>query len=144
MVIFGTGVVTGGLLVGHFGHLSTPQRPPMGPGAMGRPMQQVSAGGMRIDLLRRISRDLDLTQDQRDSVDKVLKESQDRTRKVMAPFLRDELQRTTAAFRDILTPDQRTRFDEMMKEKQQQRGRDPRHDHGPDWPRTNNPVATNS
>lgn len=147
MVIFGTGVVTGGLLVGHFGQTQTPPRPPGQPGT-NRPVQQVSPAGMRDNLLRRLIRDLDLTPEQHDRVEKILKESQERTRKVMAPFLRDEMQRTTAAFRDVLSPDQQVRFDELLKE-QQQRTRDPRRgpgpgDRPPDRPRANNPALTNN
>ena len=150
MVIFGTGVVTGGLLVGHFQSHPTPRPPGQGVGPNpGKGAQVLSPGGMRVDLLRRMVRDLDLTPDQRDRVDKILKESQERTRKVMAPFMRDEWLRTTAQFRDVLTPEQQPRFDELMKEKQQQRGRDQRRgpptgDHPSDWPRTNNPALTNS
>jgi Spy/CpxP family protein refolding chaperone len=132
MVIFGAGVVTGGLLVGHLERAAAPHHP-SGQGAP-RLGQPVSAGGMRVDLLRRVVRELDLTPEQRDRVDKILKESQERTRKVMAPFLREELQRTTAEFRDALSPEQRVRFDELLKEKQQQqqqRAREQRHSQPP-------------
>src|SRR3974390_1870148 len=101
MVIFGAGGVAGGLLVGHFEQAPPPPHPntPAGP----RPGQAMSPGGMRLDLLRRVVKDLDLTPEQRDRVDKILKESQERTRKVISPFLREELQRTTAEFREALT-----------------------------------------
>jgi len=121
MVIFGTGVVTGGLLVGHFERAPAPPRQP-GPG-MPRPGPMLSAGSMRLDLLRRMSKDLELTTEQHERVDKILKESQERTRKVMAPFLREEMRRTTVEFRAVLTPDQQPRFDELLKEKQQQQQR---------------------
>jgi len=128
MVIFGAGVVTGGLLVGHLERSSAP-RHPTGPGTP-RSGQMLSPGGMRVDLLRRVVRDLDLTPEQKDRVDKILKESQERTRKIMAPYLREELQRTTAEFREALSPEQRIRFDALLKEKQQQqqqRAREQRH-----------------
>jgi len=126
MVIFGTGVVTGGLLVGlRVEHAPVPQRP-FGPGGP-RPLQPVSAGGMRDNLLRRVAKDLDLTTDQRDQVDKILKESQERARKVMAPFLREEMDRTSKEFRNVLTADQQTRFDDLLKQKQKElRVRGPR------------------
>jgi Spy/CpxP family protein refolding chaperone len=119
MVIFGTGVVTGGLLVGlRVEHAPVPPRP-FGPGGP-RPMQQVSAGGMRDNLLRRVAKDLDLTSEQRDQVEIILKESQDRTRKVMSPFLREEMERTAKEFRGVLTTNQQARFDDLLKQKQQQ------------------------
>ena len=118
MVIFGTGVVTGGLLVRHSEGMRGPRS---GRNAMlTRPAPPVSAGGMRLDFLRRAGRELALTPEQRDRVDKILKESQERTRKVMAPYLREELQRTKEEFREALTPEQRPRFDQLLKQQQQQ------------------------
>ena len=120
MVIFITGVVTGGLLVRFAeqrpeGNRAAPPRPSPPPG---------SPGWVRIDFLRKMQRELDLTADQRQRIDKLLKESQERTKKLMepvAPSLRAEVQRTKEEFRDVLTPEQRARFDELLKQQQQQR-----------------------
>ena len=70
---------------------------------------------------------LDLTPEQRERIDLILKESQERTRKIMEPVspqIRDELQRVRAEFRAVLTPEQQVRFDELAR--QQQRPREPR------------------
>jgi Spy/CpxP family protein refolding chaperone len=91
-------------------------------------MLPVSAGGQRYEFLRRATRDLELTPAQRAQVDRVLKEAQERSRRIMEPVgpqLREELQRTKEQFRDLLTPQQRARFDEVLKQ-QQQRPRDQR------------------
>jgi periplasmic protein CpxP/Spy len=129
VVIFGAGVVTGGLLV----HLArTPVPAPPSPAQM-RPAEPVSVGGMRLELLRRATRELELTAEQRDRLGKILHESQERTRKLMdpvAPQLREELRRTRAEFVDALTPDQRLRFNELAKQ-QQQRSRDFRNSQPP-------------
>jgi Spy/CpxP family protein refolding chaperone len=128
MVIFGTGVVTGGLLV-HYSEGVQAPRPPRVPGMKG-PGQLPNAGLVRLDFLRRAGRDLQLTPEQRERLDKIIKESQERTRKVMSPYLREELQRTRAEFREVLTPEQRPKFDELLKhqqQQQQQRARDQRH-----------------
>jgi len=119
MVIFITGVVTGGLLVrfaerepAPVEHGTAPPRPSAPPG---------SPGWVRIDFLRKMQKELDLTADQRQRVDKLLKESQERTKKLMEPIspsLRAEVQRTKEEFRDILTPEQRVRFDELLKQQQ--------------------------
>jgi hypothetical protein len=116
MLIFGTGVVTGGLLVRH-SEANRPPRPPRNPGQVRTP-QPLSPQVMRVEFLRRAEKDLDLTPGQHERVEQLLKESQDRTRKLMepvAPQLRQELARTREAFRELLTPEQRVRFDEMVK-----------------------------
>jgi Spy/CpxP family protein refolding chaperone len=124
MVIFGTGVLTGGLLVGHYRpeHIAARPANPGGPGKTA-PAQPTTAGGMRVEFLRRMSRDLDLSPDQHAQVDKILRDSQERTKKIMSPYLREETDRTSKEFRDVLTAEQRTRFDDLLKQK---RVRDPR------------------
>ncbi|HWI55679.1 MAG TPA: hypothetical protein VNZ22_00530, partial [Bacillota bacterium] len=126
MVIFGTGVVTGGLLVRHSERIR-PLRPPHASTTV-RPTPVPSAGGMRLEFLRRVQRELNLTPDQQKHVERLLKDSQERTRRLVepvAPQLRQEIQRTKEDFREVLTESQRTRFDELLK--QQQRPREPRH-----------------
>jgi Spy/CpxP family protein refolding chaperone len=90
-----------------------------------------------MEVLRRVERELDLTADQRAQVDRIISASQERTKKLMEPIspqLRAELQETKEAVRAVLTPEQRTRFDELLK--QQQRPREPKHSpgHGSDRP----------
>jgi len=129
MVIFGTGVVTGmvggGLLVRYAG---VPFPPVRRAAAMRQQATPPSAGGMRLEFLRRVQNELDLTPDQHARIDDILRHSQDRTRKLMDPvnpLLRDELKRTRAEFVDVLMPKQRTRFNQLVKE-QQQRSREQR------------------
>jgi Spy/CpxP family protein refolding chaperone len=125
MVIFGTGVVTGSLLVQHAERIRNPHAQ-HGAGLV-RPLQPGSAGGSRFEFLRRAERELNLTPDQRDQIDQLLKASQERTKKLMepvAPKMREEVQQTKAEFRAVLTPQQRERFDQLVK--QQQRPREPR------------------
>jgi Spy/CpxP family protein refolding chaperone len=107
IVIFAAGALTGALVV------RLPTHPRQGP------------GGMRLDFLRRVERDLDLTPEQRERIDKILKESQEHTSKIMepiAPALHAELQRTKEEFRQALTPQQQARFDQLLKHSQ--RGRE--------------------
>jgi Spy/CpxP family protein refolding chaperone len=124
MVIFGAGVVTGGLLVRH---TSSPSHPPRGQAAS-RPLPPMSPSGLKMEVLRRVERDLDLTPEQRSQVDRIISASQERTKKLMepvAPQIHAELQETKEAVRAVLTPEQRIRFDELLK--QQQRPRDQKH-----------------
>jgi Spy/CpxP family protein refolding chaperone len=150
MVIFGTGVVTGGLLVRHVEHGR--DRRPQRVGNVVRPAQPPSPGVLRLEFLRRMERDLDLTPEQREPVDKILKEGQERMKKLMEtvePHRREELKRTIDEFRRVLTPEQQKRFDELLKQ-QQQRSRDqrkagPPREHPPQTPPPGNPpTATNS
>lgn len=150
MVIFGTGVVTGGLLVRHADH-GRDRRPQHATGAV-RQAQPNVAGVMRIEFLRRMERELDLTPAQREPIDKVLQEGQERMKKLMdtvEPRRREEFKKTMDEFRAVLTPEQQKRFDDLVKQ-QQQRAREQRKavpprerpPQGP--PATNTPAATNS
>src|SRR5262249_43088824 len=141
MVIFGAGVITGGLLVEHSGPIK-PVRPPKTGGVVIKPFQPVSPNGFRLEFLRRAQRELNLTGEQRERVERIMSESQERTRKLMepvAPELREEFQRTKEHFRAVLTPEQRVRFDELWKQ-QQQRSREPRHQ--PTARETSSPPAS--
>src|ERR1035441_3512487 len=120
MVIFGTGVVTGGLLVRHAAPPWVRRRQRVN--AAAGPAQAPPGGIMRIDFLRRMERELDLTAEQREPIDKVLKEGQERTKKLMEtvePRRREEFKKTMEDFRAVLTPEQRSRFDELVKQSEE-------------------------
>lgn len=130
MVIFGTGVVTGGLLIQHFSRLhpaagfreATPVRPVS-------PPFTPSPGGLKLELLRRMQKELDLTPEQHERIDGILSESQEHTRQIMEPvrpLLADELKHARDQFREVLTPEQRARFEDLLRQ-QQQHPRDARH-----------------
>ncbi|HOC56338.1 MAG TPA: hypothetical protein PKI20_12020 [Verrucomicrobiota bacterium] len=145
MVIFGAGVVTGGLLVRHVerGSHQRPQRV----GAAVRPAPPASAGVMRLEFLRRMERELDLTPAQREPINRILKEAQDRTKKIMdtvEPQRREEFRRTIEEFRAVLTPKQQKRLDALIKQ-QQQRAREQRKAAPPPQrPQQGPPPDTNS
>jgi hypothetical protein len=122
MVIFGTGVVTGGLLVRNSQRVQFPP-PQIGPTNYNvqRPVQMATPGGSRVEFLRRAERELNLTAAQRERIDKIIIASQERTKKLMEPVtprMREEVQRTKQEFREALTMDQQVRFDELMKQQQ--------------------------
>jgi Spy/CpxP family protein refolding chaperone len=148
MVIFGTGVVTGGLLVKYS---NASRGPRLHPSATNRPAQPISPSGMKVEFLRRAERELNLTPEQRERIDKIITASQERTKKILEPVspkIREDMKQTKEEFRAVLTPDQQTRFDELLK--QQQRPRDPRRpqpgrDKQPEGlPPGNPPAPTNS
>jgi hypothetical protein len=145
MVIFGTGVVTGGLLVGHVGHIRH-ARPPRASNANHQAQQPSSPGGLRLDLLRRLQSELSLTPEQKERIDAILRQGQERTRKIMDPVrpqLQEEFRKVKAAFRDALAPEQQQRFDELLKQQPrpwESRRPQPAHQH----PAENSPSRTNS
>ena len=148
MVIFGTGVVTGGLLVRYAAPAWV--RRPEHVNNVVRPAQPTPAGTMRIEFLRRMERELDFTPEQREPIDKILKEGQERTKKLMEtvePRRREEFKRTMEEFRAVLTPEQRKRLDDLVKQQQQrareQRKAAPLREHPPQTIRQA-PAATNS
>jgi Spy/CpxP family protein refolding chaperone len=150
MVIFGTGVVTGGLLVRQADHGR--DRRPQHAGAGVHPAPTGPAGVMRIEFLRRMERELELTPAQREPIDRILKDAQERMKKLMdtvEPRRREEYKRTVEEFRAVLTAEQKERFDALAKQQQQrvreQRKAAPIKDRpGHSAPLTNAPAGTNS
>lgn len=134
MVIFGTGVVTGGLLV-RGGGGSRGNHPPARQ-APARPNPGQVPGAPRLDLLRKLEKELNLSPEQHERAIRLFGESQDRSKRIMEPVhpaLMDELRHTREQFRDLLTPAQRDQFDAFFRQRQ----RDQRHppagrDHAPD------------
>jgi hypothetical protein len=128
MVIFGAGVVTGGLLVRHsqkvrvWPHYAPPQ-----------PQRSTHTPGSaaRFDFLRRLEPQLNLTPQQRQEVDRLFTQSEERTRKLMEPVspqIKDEVQRTKQGFRNLLTPAQQEIFDSLNR--QQSKTREPKRQPG--------------
>jgi hypothetical protein len=121
MLIFGTGVVTGGLVVSFSSHPKLHNQAP-------RPALPALPGVVRIEFLKRVERELELRADQREQIDKILASSQDRTRRLIQPIipdLRAEYELTKKQIRATLDESQASRFDELLK-LQQQRPRDQR------------------
>ena len=117
VVIFGAGVVTGGLLVretlrpksSSWDNLIPP--PGLSPG----PWQL-----QRREFLVRMERQMNLSLEQRQKIGKIIHESQDRTKPLwefIAPELREELEKVRVQIRGELTPLQQTQFDDLLKSK---------------------------
>ncbi|MSU64162.1 MAG: hypothetical protein EXS31_17520 [Pedosphaera sp.] len=110
LVIFAAGVVTGGLTA----RLAAParirpaQNPPINLG--------VRPG--RAEMVERMQRELSLTEVQRERIDVVVRESQERTRQLwegIAPQAHAEHKRVRERIREELSPEQRTKFDESFR-----------------------------
>ena len=99
-----------------------------------------------------MEQELALTPEQHESIDKVLKEGQERMKKLMEtvePRRREEFKKTVEEVRAVLTLEQGKRFDELVKQQQQrareQRKAAPPRERPPESPPPDNPAApTNS
>ena len=148
LVIFAAGVVTGGLTVGL-------RRQPVAPrwAASGQDLPRpVDVYGIKLpegsrwatsspdlprpwltqrlaaqqgDLFHRIEKHLDLTPEQRQRLEAIVRESQERIRALaddLAPRTREELRRLREKIREELTPEQRRKFEKIDEGLRQREG----------------------
>lgn len=118
LVIFTTGIFTGGLLVKRF--LPSPaQLPP-------RPVSEVLPGNpvFRQETLRTMDQRLRLTPEQHERIEKIIEEGQERAKILMSligPEVQGEVRDINARIHAELKPDQRTEFERMLRQRQQRR-----------------------
>ena len=144
MVIFGTGVITGGLVVRQSGNIKAPVHPRYDRAQRPLPPSPLAEGGIpqghiqRFEFLNRVQRELDLSPEQRARVETIITEGQVRTKELWEPAakqMRQEMQQVRERIRVELTPEQRSRFEELLKQRpprkpgeppmQDRRARDP-------------------
>ncbi len=127
LVIFGAGVVTGGLLVGYSDRALHRQsrKPPVeaqhetamvtNPVAVvvrdNRPLPPPPNALFRKDFMERLNRELDLSPEQHEHIEKIVSEGQDRTRELW----RVEWIETRQRIRKELGPKQQNQFEELFK-----------------------------
>ena len=113
MVIFGCGVVTGALLITTVGHSPAPA---LRAGARNNPPSPLQI--QRVEFFHRMEKQLNLTAEQRERIAKIMRASQDRTKPLwdaIAPQMRREVKRVQEEIRQELTPEQQTKFAELLK-----------------------------
>jgi Spy/CpxP family protein refolding chaperone len=129
MIIFGCGVVTGGLVVKV---RTVTKTRTVRVDQNGRPVKadrNASAANpgvppwqlQRKEFLDKMDRQLDLTPEQRLKIEKVMHGSLDRTRPLwnqIAPQMRDEMKRVREEIRQQLTPEQQKKFNDLLKPRQ--------------------------
>jgi Spy/CpxP family protein refolding chaperone len=113
LVIFGAGVVTGALVVNLSTRITQPVvvTSPPAPHVVEAQRQQ-----QQTDLLHRMDKQLLLTGDQHKKLEKVLKDSQKRSKVIrdhVAPQLKEELERVRKEIMAELTPEQQKKFEEL-------------------------------
>jgi hypothetical protein len=127
MLIFGCGVITGGIVA------RRPQQPVLP--SVARPAETNRAAhfnrpdqARRFDFILRAQRELQLTPEQRDQVEGIVREGQEQMRAMWDEFnprMQTHLREVREQINDVLTPEQRERFAELMKQR-----RPPRPDEG--------------
>lgn len=130
LVIFCSGLVTGGLMVKNFSP-PNPERPHVPPalshaGSAPTPWHQQQRDQQK-EFLRRIDRELNLTAEQREKIESIMKASQDRTKAIrdkIAPELKDEIKKLREEIRAELTPEQQKKYEEVVKPKVPKKGED--------------------
>ena len=124
LVIFAAGVLTGGLTVGLRRPAVGPRWPASGQGLV-RPWPAQRLGAQQGELFRRMEKQLDLTAAQRQRLEAIVKESQERIRTLaedVAPQTRGELRRMRERIREELTPEQQRKFEKLDEGLRQREG----------------------
>ncbi len=127
VVIFGAGVVTGGLLVSHV----RPARPELRRN-FSDPHREVAAQELPLSrpemmnkqFIEQLDSALHLAPDQRKAIEKILADGQQRNRdlwKLVAPQMRSVMQDVNQRIRNQLTPEQQKQFEKLMKQLRPQR-----------------------
>lgn len=132
VVIFATGVVTGGLLASHAQRINARQMRRLTNAleawrAHPADMLRTARGELRplVDeqrrqFLRTIQRELNLRPEQRARIEQIIREGQEKTREILntiRPELREHWRQLNNKIRAELTPPQRKRFDELLRER---------------------------
>ena len=130
LVIFGTGVITGGLLVTYSDNVihrshraATPDQEkrvasPAPNAARDIRVPLPSSILLRKDFLERLDRELKLDAEQRDHIEKIIGEGQERIKAITLKFeppVREELAKTREKIRGELKPEQQELFTELLK-----------------------------
>ena len=133
IVIFGAGVMTGGLLINHVDRTNRSGHRPPGaefrpPGGEHEPGRGMGMGLefprprqpdlLNTNFVRRLDDAIKLTPDQRSAIGKIIAEGQDQNHSIWtnnAEQMRKVMQDIRHRVREQLTPDQQKQFDELMR-----------------------------
>lgn len=116
IVIFGTGVMTGGLLVNQIDH-----RPASHHSSSARGPEDFVP---RPDILKtnfvdKLDDQVHLTKEQREKIEKIISDGQQRNHelwKLVSPQFRSVMQETRRRINGVLTPDQQKQFEQLLKQ----------------------------
>lgn len=114
LLIFGSGFVTGALLV----QRGNSARPLASSPVVSSEPPAPAPWPLRADFLRRIEKQLDLTPQQHARIQKIMRDSQERTKPLwedIGPQLREELKQVREQIQAELSPEQQEKFQELFK-----------------------------
>ena len=97
---------------------------------------------LRKQFIQQLNDKLDLTQQQKDQIKKIIEQGQENTRnlwKIVAPQFQEIGRNTRQQIREVLTPDQRKQFEMLMKQQHQLH-----HPQGTNAPAGLPPASTNA
>jgi hypothetical protein len=133
VIIFGAGVITGGLLVNHINDTRPDyaDQPPSGPNAHATANNYGPARSPEVplprlteklskDFVRRLDESLRLTPEQRAVIAKIVADGQERNHVIwtnVSPQMRKVIQDVNQQIRAELTPGQLKQFEELMKQR---------------------------
>ena len=136
LVIFAAGVVTGGLTVNLRQLSAKPRTNPV------RRTSPIPHESQLRDLSRRMQKELDLTHEQRERIEIIIHDSQDRMKAFsdqVGPKIRDEFREMRQKVRGELTPEQRKKFENLMKQHDERNKREEPGPHPPPPPPAEKP-----
>jgi hypothetical protein len=127
IVIFGAGVITGGLLVGHVDRPARPlfsfHQPPRPAPVVHTPYEnmppEVRPEILKTNFVQLLNDNLDLTPKQKEQIRKIIAQAQQNTHdlwKLVAPQFQLVWHDTRQQIRDVLTPQQQKEFESLMKQ----------------------------
>jgi hypothetical protein len=143
VVIFGAGVFSGGLLVNLVKHPHSEGRNAPATAQAPRELQDFVARPeiLKTNFVQRLDDMLHLTPDQRQAIEKIVADGQERNREIwliVAPQMRGVLQDTRQQIRATLTDDQKKQFEELLRRTRRIQGPT---NAPPEMPPTNQTVA---
>lgn len=126
IVIFGAGVITGGLLVNHVAHPShpfavfhPPKPPQQSPVLYENMPPETRPEVLKTNFVQLLNDKLDLTPQQREQIRKIIAQSQQSTHdlwRLVSPQFQLVWRDTRQQIRDVLTPAQRREFELLMRQ----------------------------
>ena len=138
LIIFGSGVITGGLLVKN----TQPAKAPLKRKEGSAPNAWVA---QRLEFHKRIEKELDLQPDQKQKIEQVFRGSQERMKpfwEKVSPQLREEVARVETEIKTHLNPDQQKKFEELLKSRPRKQDKSPDEKRRHKGKETNAPSAT--
>ena len=146
IVIFGAGVITGGLLVDHVKHqpqvrhvMEPGPKPPMATSETNEMPGPLRAQILNKQFVQQLNDELQLSEEQRKQIQKIISQGQQNTRdlwKLVGPQFQLIWRDTRGQIRQVLTPEQRKKFETLMREQH--------HPPSTNAPSAQSPASTNT